>query len=285
MVQEATHQPEGVIELHAPELYAAEVETAGADGFEKVSEEEIALYRERGWLVVHNAYTQQEVEAARQGLLYLIAGGNPKFTRIEPETAASELWPSLSAEQRLDAVRKLMNFADFDERLKAMTEKRALLALLARLLGGVPRLYQDMALLKPPKWGREKPWHQDHAYFDLPLDTKVAGVWIALDEATVENGCMHVLSGAHRDGPVPHFQRRDWQICDTEMLGRRSVAIPLKPGGCLIFDSLLPHGTPHNYTSDRRHAVQFHYCPANAAAIPKEERLAVFGGEGGNATC
>ena len=56
-----------------------------------------------------------------------------------------------------------------------------------------------MALLKPPR-GREKPWHQDHAYFNLPLDTPIVGVWIALDEATPENGCMHVIPGSHREG-------------------------------------------------------------------------------------
>ncbi|WP_269542094.1 phytanoyl-CoA dioxygenase family protein [Cerasicoccus fimbriatus] len=39
--------------------------------------------------------------------------------------------------------------------------------------------------------GREKPWHQDKAYFDFPLNDRVVGVWIALGEATVANGCMH----------------------------------------------------------------------------------------------
>jgi hypothetical protein len=93
-------------------------------------------------------------------------------------------------------------------------------------------MFQDMALLKPPMLGREKPWHQDHAYFDYPLGTPIVGVWIALDEATVENGCMQFLPGQHRD-PIIHFQRRDWQICDSTILGRESVAAPLKPGGIL----------------------------------------------------
>ena len=50
-----------------------------------------------------------------------------------------------------------------------------------RIIGEEPMLFQDMALLKPPRVGREKPWHQDHAYFDLELRTRVVGVWIALD--------------------------------------------------------------------------------------------------------
>jgi ectoine hydroxylase-related dioxygenase (phytanoyl-CoA dioxygenase family) len=64
----------------------------------------------------------------------------------------------------------------------------------------------------------ETPWHQDHAYFNLPEGTPVVGVWIALDDATPENGCMHFIPGGHREGPIAHFNRRDWQICDEEIL-------------------------------------------------------------------
>ena len=82
-----------------------------------------------------------------------------------------------------------------------------------------PVLFQEMALLKPPK-GREKPWHQDCAYFNYPLGTTIIGVWIALDHADANNGCLHILPGTHREGPVNHFKRRDWQICDTDVQSR-----------------------------------------------------------------
>jgi hypothetical protein len=133
-----------------------------------------------------------------------------------------------------------------------------------------PEMFQDMALVKPPRLGREKPWHQDHAYFDYPLGMPVLGVWIALDAATIENGCMQLLPGRHREGPITHFQRRDWQICDNVIMGTKSVAAPLPPGGLLLFDGLLPHGTPHNSSANRRRALQFHYAPAGS-----EQPLAV----------
>ena len=111
------------------------------------------------------------------------------------------------------------------------------------------------------------------------------GVWIALDEATVENGCMRVLPGAHREGPRLHFQRRDWQICDTDILGKRSVAAPLQPGGLLLFDGLLPHGTPRNGSGRHRQALQFHYTGAKSEKIAASERMRVFGSEGRNVSC
>jgi phytanoyl-CoA hydroxylase len=273
------------IELHQPELYSATIDTAGAAGFAAVRDDQVARYAEQGYLVVHDAFAPEEIGSARQAILDLIAGGNPEFDWIEVEAQAKDAWPSLSPTERPDSVRKLMDFTRFDARLLAIAEKPELLALIGRLMDGPPVRFQDMALIKPPRLGREKPWHQDHAYFDFPLGTRIVGVWIALDEATVENGCMHVLPGAHSDGPIPHFQRRDWQICDTEMLGRRSTAVPLQAGGCLLFDGLLPHGTPHNHSTARRHALQFHYRPENVSPVSYEERLAIFGGEGRNVSC
>jgi phytanoyl-CoA hydroxylase len=271
--------------LHPPELYSCQAIARGVEGFAAVTQDDMARYAEQGYLVVHSAFTAEEISAAKQGLLDLIAGRNPDFDWIEVEAAAKEQWPTLAGEERQDAVRKLMAFTRFDARLLHIAENPQLLALLQCLLGATPERFQDMALIKPPEVGREKPWHQDCAYFDLPLDTRVIGVWIALDEATLENGCMHVLAGGHRDGPRRHFQRRDWQICDTEMLGQGSVAVPLKPGGCLFFDGLLPHGTPHNFSKQRRRALQFHYRPVDTPAIAQEERLAVFGGEGQGVSC
>jgi phytanoyl-CoA hydroxylase len=190
----------------------------------------------------------------------------------------------MALDERQDAVRKLMWFMDVEPRLATLARHPRLLAVVGQLLGATPVLFQDMALLKPPR-GREKPWHQDHAYFNFPLGTPVVGVWIALDEATPENGCMRMMPGSHRDGPVIHFQRRDWQICDTEIGGQPVVAVPLRPGGCLLFDGLCRYGTPYNPTDQRRRAVQFHYAPAGAQRTADEERLAIFGSEGKDVEC
>jgi phytanoyl-CoA hydroxylase len=119
----------------------------------------------------------------------------------------------------------------------------------------------------------------------VPLDAKVVTAWIALDEATVENGCLFVIPGSHREGPVVHVRRRDWQICDNQVPLERVAAAPLKPGGVLLFDSYLQHGTPANDSPKRRRALQFVYVPADAGRITPAERLAVFGSEGKDVTC
>ena len=275
-----------VADMHAPELYQPGANAFSIERLEDIGPAEIAFYQEHGYLVVRQAFTSAETEEATNGLVDLIMGKHPDFKHVWFEGKAREILPTLSPDQRQDAVRKIGDFIEFDPRLKALSHHAQLLKAVSKLMGDrSPALFQDMALIKPPRLGREKPWHQDHAYFEYPLGTPVVGVWIALDEATTENGCMQILPGRHKEGPIVHFQRRDWQICDKVILGTKSVAAPLKPGGLLLFNGLLPHGTPHNSSPKRRRALQFHYAPAGVQKCAPAERLKHFGSEGKNVTC
>ena len=289
--------------LHAPELYDFAAVAEGVEGLAAIDEAQAARYHELGVLAVHKAFTAAEVQAALDGLTDLIAGKAPEFINIQFRGDARDRLEQLNLEERVNAVRRLLSFTNYEPRLKEMALHPQLLAAVEQLLGAPPQLFQSMALIKPPR-GREKPWHQDHAYFELPLDVRVVGVWIALDAADVENGCMRFLPGWHLASgeeerkerasakraalvgndwrPIwPHYHRRDWQIADVEMEGLQTqrVAAPLEPGGLVIFDSFIPHGTPTNYTQQRRRAVQFHYVAANVPKITADERMAIWGGE------
>ena len=267
-------------------LYRYDGLAEGVTGFDSVTEREIARFREQGYLVVHEAFAIDRVQDALAGLLDLLAGSSPTFDTVdyEPSVDPATL-EGMAAEERQDYVRKFMWFVGHDERLRALSEDPTLMGVVRRIICEEPMLFQDMALLKPPRVGREKPWHQDHAYFNLELRTRVVGVWIALDPATTGNGCMLVKPGSHLQGPVVHFKRRDWQICDTDVDPLGTMAVPLEPGGCLFFSSFMQHGTAPNTSDQRRRAVQFHYRPAGAELTSLEQRMAVFGSEGKDVTC
>lgn len=268
-----------------PDLYRAQQAASGVSGFAAVDDQQIALFHEQGYLIVHDAFTGVEVADALDGVLDLIGGTYPAYHGVQYEKNTRELVAGLPAEQRQDVVRKLFKMVEYEQRITALAQHPQMIALITRLAGDTPVLFQDQALLKPPLIGREKPWHQDNAYFNVPPETAVVGVWIALDEATPENGCMYVIPGSHHEGPVIHFKRRDWQICDTDVAADNAWTVPLKPGGCLIFHGLLHHGTPPTRSSQRRRALQFHYKPASATQIEAEQRLAIFGSEGKDVTC
>lgn len=273
------------IASHPADLYRYDTAADGVSGLQAVRDPEVAVFRDRGFLVVHDAFNPAQVQDALDGILDLIAGKVPDFRGVQFEGAAQGRIAALPAEQRQDLVRKMWLFVGHEPRLTALAAHPPLLDVLARLIGDTPVLFQDQAMLKPPLVGREKPWHQDNAYFNVPPETPVVGVWIALDPATAENGCMHVIPGSHREGPVVHWKRRDWQICDTDVDSARDVMAVLRPGGCLFFHGLLHHGTPANRSAARRRALQFHYRPEGAGAIRPEARMAVFGSEGKDVRC
>ena len=280
-----------MVQMHDPELYCHDRVAERVHGFSAVGEAEIQHFRDHGWLAVDNAFSSDAVAAAIDGFVDLIEGKNPDFKSWQAEPENEAKMASNDGLERQDTLRKLMFFVEFEPRLREIAYHPALMELLARIIGTTDLLlFQDMGLMKPPRIGSEKPWHQDCAYFDLPLGTQVVGAWIALDDVVIDNGCMHVLDRGHREGPQIHFHRRDWQICDTDV-GRLHdsehdvVAVPLKPGGCLFFDGLLPHGTPHNRSDLRRRAVQYHYRAAGVESTTPEERLALFGEEGKDVEC
>lgn len=296
---------------HDQDLYDSEISTEAIEGF-TIQESHLELYKKTGFLVIRGAYTPKEVEEAKRELYDMTLMDNPECDVVYYEgsirdhienvenfndnnatgsTVSSlalgqevEKIPVLPAQIRARFVRKFMGFTNQHQPLKEMAFKQDLLDLVEKLIGETPVLFQEMAMIKPPG-GREKPWHQDHAYFNLPLNTKVAGVWIALGDVNPSNGCMHVIKGGHLEGPHAHFMLRDWQICDTDILGRKSTALLMKAGDLLIFDAKLPHGTPVNNTEEFRWALQFHYLGRSVVESTDEERLEAFGNEGKNVTC
>jgi phytanoyl-CoA hydroxylase len=114
------------------------------------------------------------------------------------------------------------------------------------------------------------------AYFGWGPPEKIVGVWIALDPATPENGCMHVLPGTHRAGPVPHTHDRDCQIPDARVEVEKDVLVPLAPGGALFFSALLHHGTPPNDSPHRRWALQYHYAGVSCERMDRREHAALY---------
>ena len=208
----------GVSGDYPSNLYSPTGIGTGANDFSSVTDAHVSKFHAQGFLIVENAFSAQEVQESLDGLYHLLSGEVEEFDGVHYERASAGIVvENLSPEQKQDYVRKFMHFVNYDDRLYSLANHPQLSALVQRLIGDTPVLFQDMALLKPPRMGREKPWHQDHAYFRIELEAKVVGCWIALDEATVENGCMVIAPGSHLKGPVVHFQRRDWQICDTDV--------------------------------------------------------------------
>ncbi|NOU75630.1 hypothetical protein GC098_30375 [Paenibacillus sp. LMG 31458] len=251
------------------------------NGFENWGKDQLEQYRKDGYAAIEHVLNEKEIEDAKIAL-YEIIFVDDKGAQIQFTKPSSEL---KTEEERELAIRKVSEFVDRDERLKQIAYHPAILAAVRDILGEEPRLVQDMALLKPPHGGGEKPWHQDMAYGNLAYEKAVVGVWIALDEAALDNGCMHVIPGSHADGATPHYAVRDWQICDSHVAVEKDVAVPLLPGGILMFHGLLKHGTPYNLSPKKRRALQFHYVGSSVSKLTPKEYKRFFTNEMSGAEC
>jgi hypothetical protein len=130
---------------------------------------------------------------------------------------------------------------------------------------------------KPPVVGSGKPWHQDMAFAPPsfgPEEHGIVTIWVALEAATLRNGCLEFIPGSHLLGLFPHTGDRERlpgeapltaavepHVAD-EHLPRTAepVAVPLEPGSAVMFDGMVLHRSAPNTTADEpRTAVSFVY--------------------------
>jgi phytanoyl-CoA hydroxylase len=136
------------------------------------------------------------------------------------------------------------------------------------IIGPDVRLYWNQAVYKFPETHKEFPWHQDNGY--TPVDPEqYYTCWVALQDATIDNGCVWVLPGSHTEGTRPHVDSDLGRVgYDGDNDG---VAVELKRGSMAVFSSLLLHRSGQNVTTDevrKGYIVQF---------IPSHTRNATTG--------
>jgi phytanoyl-CoA hydroxylase len=136
---------------------------------------------------------------------------------------------------------------------------------LAAALTGVERmrLWNDQALFKPP-WGNPTAWHLDAPYWSFE-DRRALTVWVALDDATVENGCLWYLPGTHLSARFDAFDLGSnlGGIFDMypEWRELRSVPAVLPAGGAVWHNALIAHAAGANMTPGGRRAMTCAYMP------------------------
>ena len=137
-----------------------------------------------------------------------------------------------------------------------------------------PLLWQSQVIFKPPGIGGEVRWHQDASFFETTPQT-VTTFWIALEDATRDNGCLWVQPGGHR-GPLRERFVRDGERLQMEALDNTpwpttADGVPLEvPAGTLVvFHGLLPHGSAANRSAVSRMACTLHVTDGAAAYSPR----------------
>ncbi len=227
-----------------------------------LSAEQIAFYRENGFIAIENFLSSEELA---------------RWQRVTDEAVALRL----SGGKEGNISHTLNNQADpdafyanvFTQCLKLIEvhpEMRELicdarLGKIAATLAGIDgvRIWHDQALYKPP-FGNPTGWHLDNPYWSF-YNRDSLSLWMALDDATLGNGCMWYIPGSHKTAT---FQNSgigqnigdlfkiypQWREIDP-------VAVPVPAGSAVFHNGLLAHGAGANMTNRPRRAMTCGYMP------------------------
>jgi len=137
------------------------------------------------------------------------------------------------------------------------------------LIGPDVRLYWDQAVYKKPGTEAPFPWHQDNGYTYLEPQQYLT-CWVALTDATRENGCPWVIPGGHRRGTLAHETTELGFVCWGDE-PPEPVCAEAPAGSIVIFSSLTPHATGPNTTDGIRKSYIVQFAPDGAANIKRTD--------------
>lgn len=172
-------------------------------------------------------------------------GAGAPTRRPGVENITQVMWPS-------DSVPELLSSPAYARALEVARE----------ILGDDLAFDFDMLIDKAPGTATPTPWHQDCAYWiDLP-DRRAVSCWIALDDATVENGCLWFVPGSHRRPVRPHRPAgKGGGALECDGTEAEGVAVPLAAGSCTFHHGGTMHYSRGNSTAGRRRALIVNFRP------------------------
>ncbi len=217
-----------------------------------------ACYRDNGYWIEEDVLQSADVEELRTEIIALLRGERGDIDgRLENAATLSD------QDLMLQSVGIYQAHKISDISRKHIFNDRVV-GLLTKLVSPNVKCVQSMVFMKGPgKPGQA--WHQD----EVPLPTRdqsLIGIWIAIDDATIENGCVWVHPGSHQPGLLyerePHQDKRFDGVPESQHVpydDNDAVPVEMKAGSILFFSGYLLHRSLNNRTRDRfRRALVYH---------------------------
>jgi len=235
----------------------------------------LALYREQGHVTVPGLLAPAEA----QRLVDDIQAWGERFLSDLPP--AQRAWYVDGGVKAREVLRKLDNPHRHVPSVQALASHPVLVRWVESIIGPGLSVYFSQVFFKPPEGGGPKPAHQDNFYFG-PNDLEgLVTAWVALDDATVENGCLYFGEGTQR-GPVhahvaPPDEPFNLQLTADVLAGQPMTPAPVPRGGVSFHHGSTFHQSGPNHSARWRRAVALHYVNAGtrfvSPALPYDDSL------------
>lgn len=218
---------------------------------------DLASYARDGHVTVADVFTPAEMDAA---VADVMDWGAAYMAELDP---AQRAWYLDGGVVSAEVLRKLDNPHFHRAYFRRLAADPRLVGLVEALIGPGVSVYFSQIFFKPPHGGGPKPVHQDNFYFGPSERDGVVTAWIALDEATEENGCLFYGDGTNH-GPVlehvaPPDKPFDLQIPEAVAARHAMRPAPVPKGGVSFHHGNTLHRSSDNRSDKWRRACALHY--------------------------
>lgn len=231
-----------------------------------LDEAQVQFFVEQGYLVCPDLMKPAELEELKADLVKLARGGYPCETLKPVEEG-------LSDDEVLQRILCIHQPHYISPVMEKYVKHPKICGVLSQITAahlpwwdGSVKCMQSMVFVKPPQF-QGQAWHQDEIYIPT-RDRSLIGAWIALDDATLENGCLWIIPGSHKKGYL-HPQRAHGNPDEFDFAAEsygfdESAAIPVevKAGTLVFFNGYLLHRSFKNRSEVYRRVLVNHYCNA-----------------------
>ena len=229
-----------------------------------ITEAQVRFYDENGYIQLDNVLDSAEVEVLRDALARAVEDKKKYNLNLGPrsdEGYAKVFLQMVNLWERYPVIEEYVHNRRVAEIARRFTRSSFV------------RLWHDQALIKYPKESKPTAWHQDTVYWPM---NEAGGLscWMALDEVTVDRGCMWFIPGSHKAGPLPPVDlgnvpaENNGPTLPERFRGQKPVAVELTPGSCTFHNGLTFHYAGPNITDIPRRAMVTIFIPAGTTYKP-----------------
>ena len=221
----------------------------------RLTKDQVDFFNENGYLAGVKMLNEEQLNVIRKELMELVDASHPGNHLFYEYNSNESTDPQTILFHALGEWRITPGLHD-------VLWNPAFVMAASQLLGDEPvRFWHDQLFYKPAKKGGVVAWHQDYSYWTRTKPVAHITCWCALDDATIENGCLQYIPGSHKWGLLPKpviagelHGIKDFLNDEQKQSFDRPQMVPVKAGEAIFHHSLALHGSGENKSARPRRA-------------------------------